>query len=233
MSGGFTLTVDATPPVAPVITSIADNTAPVIGVVPNGGSTNETKPTITGTGEAGSTISIYNGASLLGTALVQANGNWSFTPTNALAAGTWNLTAKATDTAGNTGPASDVRSFTIDTTPPVAPVLTTVFDDQGPLTGNLNNGQITDDARPTFTGTSEPNAIIRIFDNGSLLTEITADSSGNWSYTPAQPPAPAMATGNHVITVTAIDAAVMRVRHRTASRSWWIPPRLCYRLLPW
>ncbi|MDN8552380.1 Ig-like domain-containing protein [Citrobacter werkmanii] len=207
LSGGFTLNVDATPPVAPVITSIADNTAPVIGVVPNGGSTNETRPTITGTGEAGSTISIYNGASLVGTALVQANGNWSFTPTNALAAGTWNLTAKATDTAGNTGPASDVRSFTIDTTAPVAPVITTVFDDQGPLTGNLSNGQITDDARPTFSGTSEPNAIIRIFDNGSLLTEITANSSGNWSYTPTQPTAPAMATGNHVITVTAIDAA--------------------------
>lgn len=203
LSGGFTLNVDATPPVAPVITSVADNTAPVIGVVPNGGSTNETRPTITGTGEAGSTIAIYNGASLVGTALVQASGNWSFTPANALAAGTWNLTAKATDTAGNTGPSSDVRSFIIDTTAPAAPVITTVFDDQGPLTGNLSNGQITDDARPTFSGTSEPYATIRIFDNGSLLTEITANGSGNWSYTPA----PAMATGNHVITVTAIDAA--------------------------
>ncbi|POT56297.1 Ig-like domain repeat protein [Citrobacter amalonaticus] len=203
LSGGFTVNIDATAPVAPVITSVADNTAPVIGVVPNGGSTNETRPTITGSGEAGSTISIYNGSTLVGTTLVQAGGTWSFTPATPLAAGSWNLTATATDTAGNTGPASDVRSFTIDTTAPVAPAVTTVFDDKGPITGNLSSGQITDDTRPTLSGTSEPNATIRIFDNGTLLSEFSANGSGNWSYTPTAD----LATGNHVITVTAVDAA--------------------------
>ncbi len=34
VSSGFVLTIDATPPAAPVIASVADNTAPVTGIVP-------------------------------------------------------------------------------------------------------------------------------------------------------------------------------------------------------
>ncbi|MDI8992960.1 Ig-like domain-containing protein, partial [Salmonella enterica subsp. enterica serovar Anatum] len=95
----------------------------------------------------GTTISIYNGSALVGTAQVQANGSWSFTPSTSLGAGVWNLTATATDAAGNTSAASEIRSFTIDTTAPATPVIDTVYDGTGPITGNLSSGQITDEAR--------------------------------------------------------------------------------------
>ncbi|ECM9696487.1 BapA prefix-like domain-containing protein [Salmonella enterica subsp. enterica serovar Typhimurium] len=203
VSSGFVLTIDATPPAAPVIASVADNTAPVTGIVPNGGSTNETRPTLSGTGEAGTTISIYNGSALVGTAQVQANGSWSFTPSTSLGAGVWNLTATATDAAGNTSAASEIRSFTIDTTAPAAPVIDTVYDGTGPITGNLSSGQITDEARPVISGTRETNTTIRLYDNGTLLAEIPADNSSSWRYTPDA----SLATGNHVITVIAVDAA--------------------------
>lgn len=203
VSSGFVLTIDATPPAAPVIASVADNTAPVTGIVPNGGSTNETRPTLSGTGEAGATISIYNGSALVGTAQVQANGSWSFTPSTSLGAGIWNLTATATDAAGNTSAASEIRSFTIDTTAPAAPVIDTVYDGTGPITGNLSSGQITDEARPVISGTREANTTIRLYDNGTLLAEIPADNSSSWRYTPDA----SLATGNHVITVIAVDAA--------------------------
>lgn len=203
ISSGFVLTIDATPPAAPVIVSVADHTAPVTGLVPNGGSTNETRPTLSGTGETGATISIYNGSVLVGTTQVQTNGSWSFTPSTPLGAGVWNLTATATDAAGNTSATSDTRSFTIDTTPPAAPVINTVYDDTGPLTGNLSAGQITDDVHPTIGGTGEANATIRLYDNGTLLAEISADDNGDWRYTPDA----SLATGNHVITVIAVDAA--------------------------
>ncbi|ENR7480094.1 BapA prefix-like domain-containing protein [Salmonella enterica] len=203
VSSGFVLTIDATPPAAPVIASVADNTAPVTGIVPNGGSTNETRPTLSGTGEAGTTISIYNGSTLVGTAQVQANGSWSFTPSTSLGAGVWNLTAIATDAAGNTSSASEIRSFTIDTTAPAAPVIDTVYDGTGPITGNLSSGQITDEARPVISGTREANTTIRLYDNGTLLAEIPADNSSSWRYTPDA----SLATGNHVITVIAVDAA--------------------------
>lgn len=203
VSSGFVLTIDTTPPAAPVIASVADNTAPVTGIVPNGGSTNETRPTLSGTGEAGTTISIYNGSALVGTAQVQANGSWSFTPSTSLGAGVWNLTATATDAAGNTSAASEIRSFTIDTTAPAAPVIDTVYDGTGPITGNLSSGQITDEARPVISGTHEANTTIRLYDNGTLLAEIPADNSSSWRYTPDA----SLATGNHVITVIAVDAA--------------------------
>ncbi|EEE5063786.1 BapA prefix-like domain-containing protein [Salmonella enterica subsp. houtenae] len=203
VSSGFMLTIDATPPAAPVIASVADNTAPVTGIVPNGGSTNETRPTLLGTGEAGSTISIYNGSTLVGTAQVQANGSWSFTPSTSLGAGIWNLTATATDAAGNTSAASEIRSFTIDTTPPAAPVIDTVYDGTGPITGNLSPGQITDEARPVISGTREANTTLRLYDNGTLLAEIPADNSSSWRYAPDT----SLATGNHIITVIAVDAA--------------------------
>ncbi|CQU00168.1 VCBS repeat-containing protein [Salmonella enterica subsp. enterica serovar Typhi] len=203
VSSGFVLTIDTTPPAAPVIASVADNTAPVTGIVPNGGSTNETRPTLSGTGEAGTTISIYNGSALVGTAQVQANGSWSFTPSTSLGAGVWNLTATATDAAGNTSAASEIRSFTIDTTAPAAPVIDTVYDGTGPITGNLSSGQITDEARPVISGTREANTTIRLYDNGTLLAEIPADNSSSWRYTPDT----SLATGNHVITVIAVDAA--------------------------
>ncbi|HDW3238328.1 TPA: BapA prefix-like domain-containing protein [Salmonella enterica subsp. enterica serovar Typhi] len=203
VSSGFVLTIDTTPPAAPVIASVADNTAPVTGIVPNGGSTNETRPTLSGTGEAGTTISIYNGSALVGTAQVQANGSWSFTPSTSLGAGVWNLTATATDAAGNTSAASEIRSFTINTTAPAAPVIDTVYDGTGPITGNLSSGQITDEARPVISGTREANTTIRLYDNGTLLAEIPADNSSSWRYTPDA----SLATGNHVITVIAVDAA--------------------------
>ncbi|EDV0262168.1 BapA prefix-like domain-containing protein [Salmonella enterica subsp. salamae] len=203
VSSGFVLTIDAAPPAAPVIASVADNTAPVTGIVPNGGSTNETRPTLSGTGEAGATLSIYNGSALVGTTQVQANGSWSFTPATSLGAGVWNLTATATDAAGNTSAASETRSFTIDTTPPAAPVIDTVYDGTGPITGNLSSGQITDEARPVISGTREANTTIRLYDNGTLLAEIPADNSSSWRYTPDA----SLATGNHVITVIAVDAA--------------------------
>ncbi|MDI8993104.1 hypothetical protein MJI20_30455, partial [Salmonella enterica subsp. enterica serovar Anatum] len=42
---------------------------------------------------------------------------------------------------------SEIRSFTIDTTAPATPVIDTVYDGTGPITGNLSSGQITDEAR--------------------------------------------------------------------------------------
>ncbi|ECT0640905.1 Ig-like domain repeat protein, partial [Salmonella enterica subsp. enterica serovar Anatum] len=133
----------------------------------------------------------------------QANGSWSFTPSTSLGAGVWNLTATATDAAGNTSAASEIRSFTIDTTAPAAPVIDTVYDGTGPITGNLSSGQITDEARPVISGTREANTTIRLYDNGTLLAEIPADNSSSWRYTPDA----SLATGNHVITVIAVDAA--------------------------
>lgn len=68
--------------------------------------------------EAGSTISIYGGSTLLGITLVQSNDSWSFTPTAPLVNGSHAFTATATDATGNTSGAATGFSVVVDITVP-------------------------------------------------------------------------------------------------------------------
>ncbi len=76
-SPDFVLTVDTT--VAPVSDlQVTDNVGEEQGVVSNGGITDDTTPTLSGTAEPGSTVTIFDKGIQIGTALVAENGNWSF-----------------------------------------------------------------------------------------------------------------------------------------------------------
>ncbi|USE81122.1 Ig-like domain-containing protein [Cupriavidus gilardii] len=180
-----TATVDAAAPAAPVITTVVDDVDPVSAPLTSGDSTNDATPTIAGTAEANSTVRIFNGTTLLGTATADGSGNWTFSPTTPLADGSYSLTAVATDAAGNSGPASAAFDFTVDTAAPAVPVIAQA------------NGT-------TITGTAEADSIIAIDTNGDGTADgtVTADGDGNWSFTPAAP----LADGT-VVSVTATDAA--------------------------
>lgn len=129
-----TVEVDTTPPSAPP----ADVAASSDSRINTDNITNDTTPTISGTGANGDTITVVMpGTGEVLTAVV-AGGVWSVTPTQTLANGTANVRVTATDPAGNTSPVTLVP-VTIDTTPPAAPVVT-------PLA--------TGDSRPIITGTA-------------------------------------------------------------------------------
>ncbi|MDE5207353.1 Ig-like domain-containing protein [Citrobacter amalonaticus] len=181
----FTVIVDTVAPIAPVIVSVTDNVTPGTGALTSGQSTNDTRPIITGTGEPGSTINVYDGNVLLGTANVTEGGSWSYRP-DGLSQGDHSLRVTATDSAGNTGPASANFTLTVDTVSPGAPIISNVQDDVGPVTGSLSNGQTTNDARPAFTGTGEPGTTISIADNGVFLASVTVEANGTWTFTPHQ-----------------------------------------------
>ena len=66
--------------------------------------TNDNTLTLTGTAEANSTVKVFDGTTLFGSATANGSGAWTYT-TAALADGAHNLTATATDAAGNTGAA--------------------------------------------------------------------------------------------------------------------------------
>ena len=61
---------------------------------------------LTGTAEANTTVSVFNGTSLLGTATANANGAWSYASTS-WANGDYTFTATATDGAGNVSGSSN------------------------------------------------------------------------------------------------------------------------------
>ncbi|MDR3660194.1 MAG: Ig-like domain-containing protein, partial [Mycobacterium sp.] len=74
---------------------------------------------ISGTAEANSTITVYDGTTAVGTGSTNSSGSWSVT-TSALSTGSHNLTATATDVAGNvsalSGPLDPVIGSTSTTT---------------------------------------------------------------------------------------------------------------------
>ncbi|EHC34571.1 Large repetitive protein, partial [Salmonella enterica subsp. enterica serovar Alachua str. R6-377] len=87
----------------------------------NGSITNQRMPTLSGTGEPGTIITLYNNGVELATVQVNPQGSWTYPLTRNLSEGLNILTATATDAAGNSSPTSGVFSVTLDTQPPAQP----------------------------------------------------------------------------------------------------------------
>jgi len=191
-------TVDTT---APTITmALTDDVAPVTGDISEGSTTNDTRPTVNGTTEAGATVTIKDGTTVLGTVTADASGNYSFTPIAPLNEGAHSVNATATDAAGNTI-TSTTTNFTVDSIAPT--VEMTIADDVGDVTGPVANGVIIDDTKPTISGTTEAGATVTIKDGDTVLGTVTADSNGDYTFTPSS----ALSMDEHTITATATDAA--------------------------
>ena len=180
-SDPYTIIVDTTAPAAPAITDVLDDQAGITGNISSGGLTNDARPTISGTGEPGTTVEVSSNGVPLGTALVNASGQWTLPLTADLPENLNTLTAIATDTAGNASPASTPYPITVDTTAPAAPAITGVLDDQGSITGNILSGGTTDDTKPIISGTGEPGATVEIFSNGTPLGTALVNASGQWA----------------------------------------------------
>ncbi|MCP4303300.1 MAG: hypothetical protein GY788_00145, partial [bacterium] len=147
----------------PVIAAFANDTGA------NGDQvTSDTTLNLTGTAEAGATVKVFDGATLLGKVVANANGAWSFT-TTALTEGPHGFTAKAKDTAGNTK-TSVALVVTIDTAAPSAPSIAGFSED----TGTVGDGLTADDDL-VLSGTSEANATIEVFDGAVSLGTTVAD----------------------------------------------------------
>ncbi|MCZ2497746.1 hypothetical protein GN316_13360 [Xylophilus sp. Kf1] len=202
----FTLTVDSVAPAAPALVSVTDDVGSSRGLVAAGTPSDDTTPTLRGTAEANSRVTILDGGQPIGTTMADAFGNWTFTPASPLNDGSHPITLTATDAAGNVSPPSTPWAVLIDTTAPtIVPVITSVIDDQGSSTGALVSGvaTITDDARPAISGTSEPNGSVVIRDGNVQIGTAAVDAAGLWTFTPTAP----LLNGIHHITATALDQA--------------------------
>jgi hypothetical protein len=201
ISSPFVVTVDATAPSAPIITVAANDVASTHTTVANGGLTNDATPTLSGTAEAGSTVTIFDGVNRLGSTTADGGGAWTYTPP-VLADGAHHFTATATDAAGNVGPGSANFAVAIDATAPLAPTITAVSDDVALGTGPVANGGPTNDATPTLSGTAEAGSTVAVFDGAKSLGTATTDTNGNWVFT-----TPGLSEGGHSFTTTATDVA--------------------------
>jgi hypothetical protein len=142
-----TILLDSTLPGPPSVPDLA--TADDTGISSTDNITkNTTGLTFSGTGaEQGSTVKLYSGSSVLGTAPADLTGTWSLDIN--LSEGVYNLFARAADVAGNESPSSAVLVVTVDTTPPGVPKILK------PVEGE-NTGA---NKRPVFTWTITADAV--------------------------------------------------------------------------
>ncbi|KCX80890.1 bacterial Ig-like domain family protein, partial [Acinetobacter baumannii 940793] len=163
------VTIDTTAPNAPVLDPI-----------------NATDP-VSGTAEAGSTVTVTYPDGTTATVVAGTDGSWSVpNPGNLVDGDT--VTATATDPAGNTSlPGTGTVSADI-----TAPVV--ALDDV-----------LTNDSTPALTGTvNDPTATVVVNVDG---TDYPAVNNGDGTWTLADNTLIVLADGPHTITVTATDAA--------------------------
>nr|WP_249342467.1 Ig-like domain-containing protein [Pseudomonas rustica] len=198
----FELVAGGTPP-APSITGVFDDVAENVGNIMPGDSTNDTEPQVSGTAEPFSTVTLFANGVPVGSIVADALGNWSITPNPALLPGLNNLSATATNAAGNESAPTGDYPITVDVTAPAAADASQLEDNVGAVTGPITSGDTTDDSTPTFSGTAEPNTTLIVFDNGVEIGRVPVDGAGNWSFTPAPP----LANGPHSFSTFVVDAA--------------------------
>ncbi|MEH5099026.1 Ig-like domain-containing protein [Atlantibacter hermannii] len=203
-SAATTLIVDTAAPATATAISVSDDVeGGKSGPLINGDITNDNQPTISGEAEAGSTITLYDGDTVIGQVTADAEGKWRFTPETALAEGEHTLTVKVSDAAGNTSAASSGITITIDSLAPASASDITLNDDVGSSKGTLTDGSVTDDNKPTLSGNAEKGSTVTIYDGETAIGTTTADEQGQWQFTPDT----ALADGEHSFTVKVTDTA--------------------------
>ncbi|WP_119081077.1 Ig-like domain-containing protein [Chitinophaga alhagiae] len=180
-SDALLFSIDTELPAKPVM-ALASGSSPV----------SNSQPSLSGTAEANSTVTIYTDGVETGTATADADGKWSFALPAALADGPYVFTATATDAAGNVSAGPATLNIIIDTQAPAQPVAG-LTEGSTPIKNN----------EPSLGGTAEPNSTVTIYVNGTLTGTATADADGNWTYTIPSP----LTDGPYTMYVTTTDAA--------------------------
>ncbi|WP_235869525.1 Ig-like domain-containing protein [Veronia nyctiphanis] len=130
------------------------------GLAEGAETTTDDTPTISGKVEPGSTVSIFNHAGIrLGDAVVESNGDWSFTFQTPLAIAEMTYSIKATDLQDNTS-VIDEQTFTVE-----APLEEMVAPP--PETKEVTNSQT-----PSFEGNVENGVTAKLFIDGNEFDSV-------------------------------------------------------------
>jgi uncharacterized repeat protein (TIGR02059 family) len=195
-SNTYVANIDTAAPNAPVISGITTDSGTL-----GDGITNDTVLTINGRAEANSTVSIFVDGVLSATTIADGSGNWTYDDPDTLVNGnSYSFTATATDIAGNTSVVSTAFVATIDTSAPIAPVISGITSDNG----SSSSDGITNDTSLIISGVAEANSTVSVYVDWSLLGSVTANGLGNWSYVD---PVTVVDAHNYSFTAKAMDAA--------------------------
>jgi ELWxxDGT repeat protein len=177
----------APPPSRPTLASASDSG------VEGDRITNVTRPTITGRGAAGDTVTLRDGARVIGTAVVGKGGTWSLAPAPALATGVHSLTATEAGAATWTSDASAALRLTIKVSAPAPSGLAfAVAADKVKLGDTIR-----------VAGKGEAGDRVSLFDGAKLVGTAKVGAGGAWSIATAKP----LAIGVHSLSASEVDVA--------------------------
>ncbi len=177
--------------------------------------TSHAAPLLTGSVAAGTTVTVWDGSTILGADTAGSDGVWHFAPLWNLANGEHTITLELQDAGGNVTPRdlSVPFTFTVDflePDTPAAPVLAAASD-----TGASSADRITSDTTPTITGTAqESGGRIEVYEGGTLLGQADVANNRTWTFTLGADQA--LRDGEHTLTVVQVDAAGNRSASSTA-----------------
>ena len=180
-TGGST-SPPASTPATPTIASYSNDSG-----VAGDGITNDNTLELKGTAAAGSTVKIYDGSTQIGSTTATSTGSWDYI-TQVLTDAKHTLTAKASNSSGQTSAASSALAVTVDTKAPVAPAIA------GDTVNSAN--------QVVANGTAEAGSNIKVYDGTTQVGTATTYANGAWTLTTSSLP-----VGSHALSATATDAA--------------------------
>jgi hypothetical protein len=197
-SDRWLFTVDTSTP-APAITNIVDAVGPIQGTVPNGGITDDARPTISGTGVAGNTVYIYANGRGVADTIVDGTGHWSVRTNKDIDSGVNKITATQFPSGQSESAASNTWTITVDTTTPATPAAPVITDNGM----TIPSGGTMPDGHPVISGSGTSGDTIKVYDNGNLIGSTTIGGDGKWSYRPSTD----LSNGAHSISVIETNPA--------------------------
>ncbi|MAY55966.1 MAG: hypothetical protein CMQ37_08875, partial [Gammaproteobacteria bacterium] len=187
------VTIDTTAPSAPSAPDLIASSD--TGDSDTDNVTADNTPTFSGTGgNPGDTVTLFANGVNVGSATVGGDGSWTIT-TSTLADGSYSMTARYTDTAGNeSGLSPALNPVVINTSAPSAPTAPDLQAQSD--TGSSDTDDYTSDNTPTFTGTGGTSGdTVTIYANGVAVGSATVAGNGSWSVTTST-----LADGSYSIT---------------------------------
>ncbi|HEX3882023.1 MAG TPA: Ig-like domain-containing protein, partial [Stellaceae bacterium] len=152
---------------------------------------------VTGEGQPGDTINLFDGSVLVGSITIPAGETWQLT-TGALAPGPHSLTATETDTSGNTSPASAPLVVTIETVPPAPSALSLHPSTDSGVQGDA----VTNAAQPEIDGQGQAGDTVALWDGATFVGTATVAGNGAWQLTTTS-----LAPGSYSLTASQTDNA--------------------------
>ncbi|MGX5111493.1 Ig-like domain-containing protein [Enterobacter cloacae] len=199
----FLLSIDTVVPTG-TFDRVSDDVGRYQGDLPNPAVTDDTTPTLHGTGRPGDVVFVRNGSDVIGSVSVGADGNWEYTLPEQANGTALDVSVVFRGPTGVESAPSAPWKLVVDTEAPNKPIIGDVEDDQGPVIGPIHNGDVTDDTQPVFSGEGAvPGETVELIIDDEVVGTAIVGEDGKWEVTPENP----LADGEHEAVVVIVDPA--------------------------